>query len=187
MKTIARLFGVLAAAAAACGALTGEAASLNKNGDRDFSQYFAGPGQICFSSPLARQTVARQLKEFIEADRKEFPDSPPPLYNLSINDTHDRCECGDIVAAEHYIHAEGFIRQRSDLFDILCELIGIAVCGGKDSETAGIGDRSSKDGIRDMCHAALHQRIFRSQQRTECCCRRHISPQSCCQRKRSAL
>ena len=88
------------------------ARSLNKNGDRDFSQSFAGPGQICFSSPLARQTVARQLKGFIEADRKEFPDSPPPLYNLSINDTHDRCECKECVGrAEKYKSYAGTVLE----------------------------------------------------------------------------
>jgi len=88
------------------------ARSLNRNGDRDRSRSFAGPGQICFSSPLARRTVARQLREFIEADRKEFPDSPPPLYNLSINDTHDRCECAACVAlAEKYKSYAGTVLE----------------------------------------------------------------------------
>ncbi|MBQ9501242.1 MAG: DUF4838 domain-containing protein [Lentisphaeria bacterium] len=88
------------------------ARSLNKNGDRDVSQSFAGPGQICFSGPLARRTVARQLGEFIEADRREFPDCPPPLYNLSINDTHDRCECRECVGrAEKYRSYAGTVLE----------------------------------------------------------------------------
>ena len=72
--------------------------SLNVNGKRDYSKSFAGPGQLCFSSLLARKKVTEQMAQFIEQDRKEFAELAPVIYNLSINDTHDRCECKDCVA-----------------------------------------------------------------------------------------
>ena len=76
------------------------ARSLNTAGERDISRNYSGPGQICFSSELARKTIAEQMLGFIAQDRKEFPGSYPLFYNLSINDTPDRCLCGECLARE---------------------------------------------------------------------------------------
>ncbi len=69
--------------------------SMNPDGSRIRPTSFAGPGQVCFSSRKARDKFIAQLKGFIAADRREYPDNYPQLYNLSINDTQDRCHCPD--------------------------------------------------------------------------------------------
>lgn len=70
-----------------------ECFSLDKSGKRLRPLSKRGPGHICFSSVKARQKFAEQMKQYIAADRKKYPEFPPVLYNLSIND----CDTGNCV------------------------------------------------------------------------------------------
>ena len=88
------------------------ARSLNVAGERDVSRSYSGPGQVCFSSLLGRRTVAWQMVEFIKEDRREFAENPPRFYNLSINDTSDRCECKECLKrAEKYKSYAGTVLE----------------------------------------------------------------------------
>ena len=69
-----------------------EALSLDDRGRRLRPVSIRGPGQVCFSSALARKKFAEQMKGYVARDRAEFPQYPPEFYNLSINDT-DRGNC----------------------------------------------------------------------------------------------
>lgn len=81
-----------------------EALSLDARGRRLRPVGIRGPGQVCFSSVLARRKFAEQMKEYIARDRAENPSYPPEFYNLSINDTdRGNCVCANCRAlAEKY-------------------------------------------------------------------------------------
>lgn len=70
-----------------------EGYSLNEFGKRVRPVGFDGPGQICFSSVMAREKFAEQMIEFIRKDRKDEPVDFPRLYNLSVNDVKAVCHC----------------------------------------------------------------------------------------------
>ncbi len=72
--------------------------SLDEAGKRVRPIDIFGPGQICFSSPRAREKFAVQMIGYIEKDRKLNPDNPPRLYNLSVNDIKDICHCTECTA-----------------------------------------------------------------------------------------
>ena len=60
----------------------------------------SGPGQICFSSPKARAKITAQLKEYIENDRKQYPDAPPRIYSMTLNDSKTFCSCHECLARQ---------------------------------------------------------------------------------------
>ena len=61
---------------------------------------FDGPGQICFSNRAARAKITEQLKEFIEQDRKNYPDAPPKIYSMMLNDSKTFCSCPECLARQ---------------------------------------------------------------------------------------
>ena len=62
------------------------------NGKRVRSKTGSGPGQLCHSNPKTARLVAKKLREFIEADRKNFK-AVPLLYDISQNDNDAICQC----------------------------------------------------------------------------------------------
>ena len=67
--------------------------SMNHFGKRVRPVGFEGPGQVCFSSSLAREKFAEQLIKFIREDRKDEPVNYPLLYNISVHDVKAVCHC----------------------------------------------------------------------------------------------
>ncbi|MBO4344551.1 MAG: DUF4838 domain-containing protein, partial [Victivallales bacterium] len=67
--------------------------SLNAQGKRVRSTSSAGPGQICLSNPKTVDWFERKLRGYIAEDRKETPDNPPVLYEVSANDNPSECQC----------------------------------------------------------------------------------------------
>ncbi|MBE6393112.1 MAG: DUF4838 domain-containing protein [Lentisphaerae bacterium] len=67
--------------------------SLNHFGKRVRPVAFDGPGQVCFSSKIAREKFAEQLIKFIREDRKDEPVNFPRLYNISVHDVKAVCHC----------------------------------------------------------------------------------------------
>ena len=77
--------------------------SLDASGNRLRAESAIGPGQVCFSNPLARELFIAKLKEFIAADRKAYPEYYPRIYDISANDSPDKCVCpGCLALAEKY-------------------------------------------------------------------------------------
>lgn len=72
--------------------------SLDANGKRLRAVSALGPGQVCFSNPLARELFIAKLKEYIKTDRKAYPEYYPLIYDVSTNDNHDKCVCPDCLA-----------------------------------------------------------------------------------------
>ncbi|MBQ9500934.1 MAG: DUF4838 domain-containing protein [Lentisphaeria bacterium] len=65
-----------------------------RTGRRERATGPSGPGQICYSHPEVRRLFAEQLKKFIEMDRKELRDVPPPVYYvMTANDNDYPCAC----------------------------------------------------------------------------------------------
>ncbi|MBQ9501456.1 MAG: DUF4838 domain-containing protein [Lentisphaeria bacterium] len=65
-----------------------------RTGRRERATGPEGPGQICYSHPEVRRLFAEQLKKFIDMDRKEFRDVPPPVYYvMTANDNDYPCAC----------------------------------------------------------------------------------------------
>ena len=67
--------------------------SLNAQGKRVRSTSGSGPGQICLSNPKTIDWFEKKLREFIAWDRKETPDTPPVIYDISANDNASECQC----------------------------------------------------------------------------------------------
>ncbi|MBQ7651410.1 MAG: DUF4838 domain-containing protein [Victivallales bacterium] len=67
--------------------------SLNAQGKRVRSTNGSGPGQICLSNPKTLDWFEKKLREFIAVDRKETPDNPPVIYDISANDNASECQC----------------------------------------------------------------------------------------------
>ncbi len=68
----------------------------NEAGDAVVPVSGDGPGQICMTSPEARERTLAQLRQFIAADRadaaaKGYP--PPVIYDISQNDNYQKCVC----------------------------------------------------------------------------------------------
>ena len=122
------------------------ARSLNVVGERDYSRSYCGPGQICFSSPLARKKVSEQMIGFIREDRKEFPSNPPPFYNLSINDTQDRCVCKECTSrAKKYNSYAGTVLE---FVNAVAEEVGKVYPDVRIQTSAYLFTEKAPDGIR---------------------------------------
>ena len=67
--------------------------SLNSQGKRVRSTSGSGPGQICLSNPKTVNWFEKKLREFIAEDRKENPENPPVVYDISANDNSSECQC----------------------------------------------------------------------------------------------
>lgn len=72
--------------------------SMNRNGKRVRPVDIYGPGQVCFSSEIARKRFSEQMIDFIGKDRANTPENYPLLYNLSVNDIKDICYCPECRA-----------------------------------------------------------------------------------------
>ena len=70
-----------------------DAFSMDKDGRRVKARDVFGPGQVCFTSPKAREKFIGQLEQYILADRRKYGADAPVVYNISINDTKDKCLC----------------------------------------------------------------------------------------------
>ncbi len=70
-------------------------------GKRIVSRGGLKPGQVCFTSPLARRLFTASLRKYIESDRSGKPrDQWPTIYEISQNDTlWGWCECPACRAA----------------------------------------------------------------------------------------
>ncbi len=80
-----------------------ECFSLGKNGKRQIAKDGNGPGQFCFTSPLARKMLKAELDRRIAADRKKTQAGgydPIGMWVLAQNDTEDRCFCPECLALE---------------------------------------------------------------------------------------
>ena len=54
----------------------------------------SGPGQICYTNPRTRQAFKKQLREYIEGDRKFYKgEYLPTIYVLAANDNGAHCQC----------------------------------------------------------------------------------------------
>ncbi len=94
--------------------------SMDSNGTRIKPLSIYGPGQICFSSTIAKNKFVKQLKEYIISDRKRYGKNAPHLYNISVNNTPEKCECracikkarnGDSYAAALLYFINGIARE----------------------------------------------------------------------------
>ena len=74
-----------------------DAFSMDADGRRVKARNVFGPGQVCFTSPKARKKFIAQLEEYILSDRKKYGANAPTVYNISINDTKDKCLCPECV------------------------------------------------------------------------------------------
>ncbi len=70
-----------------------EGYSLDEAGKRVRPNGVFGPGQVCFTSQMARDKFAEQMIGYIRKDREKYPESYPLLYNLSVNDINHICHC----------------------------------------------------------------------------------------------
>lgn len=74
--------------------------SMNSGGKRLRAESVLGPGQVCFSNPVTSKLFVAKLKEYIKADRIAYPQYYPLIYDISTNDTPDKCVCPDCLALE---------------------------------------------------------------------------------------
>ena len=79
-----------------------DAFSMTADGKRIRSIDVFGPGQICFTSPKARNQFIKQLREYIAVDSAKYGEFAPKIYNISINDTTTICHCPDCVRQTEY-------------------------------------------------------------------------------------
>lgn len=79
--------------------------SMDKEGNRQYPLNNAGPGNLCFTYPGARDLVFKKMLEVIERDRKleklEHPGMPhSTLIDVSANDNNDACFCKNCLALQ---------------------------------------------------------------------------------------
>ena len=74
------------------------------------------------------------------------------------------------------VHPERLVGHRPAAFDLAAQIVGRRLGeGGEDAEAAGVGHRRGQFGAADPHHAALHDRMFDTEQVGDACAQRHQS------------
>lgn len=79
------------------------------DGKRNGSLWF---GQICYSRPNLAEELIVKMKEFIladEAEAKKTGQAPPRIYDISINDSRNFCECPECAQKVSKYNASGTV------------------------------------------------------------------------------